>query len=90
MLTYQGRVIVPDEGFYVRDFLYFPHSTKSAYPRRQFVRGTRTRLTRAVLSIEDQEGHGCLFEDAEVLAKYVGLIPGRGNHTTLVHDAMSA
>jgi hypothetical protein len=43
-----------------------------------------------VLSIKDKEGHGCLFEDAEVFAKYVGLIPGRGNHTTFIHDAMSA
>jgi len=30
------------------------------------------------------------FEDAEVLAKYVGLIPGHRNRTMFFHDAMSA
>jgi hypothetical protein len=45
-----------------------------------------------VFSINDREVTGCLFEYAEVLAKYVGLIPipGRGNHTTFIHDAKSA
>jgi hypothetical protein len=72
---FQGQVIVPDFGFYGRDFHV------SLIRQNRLIAGV-SRLSELspelrddVLSIKDKRAMGCLFDDAEVLARYAGLHP---------------
>ncbi len=86
----QGQVIVPDFGFYGRP------SHVSLIRQNRIVTGLNylsevpRPLGQALLTIKDKLGRDCVFEDAEVLASYAGLVPGTEGHTTFVQRAMGA
>ena len=72
---YQGQVVVPDFGFYGRDF----HT--NLIRQNRLIAGVNClselpeKLRQNVLLIKDKEGCGCTFEDAEALALYARLRP---------------
>lgn len=84
----QGQVIVPDGGFYLRDFHV------SFIRQNRLIAGVTTlselspRLRQMSLTIKDIQGHGCVFEDAETLANYAGLTRDTNGFGDFVRRAM--
>jgi hypothetical protein len=78
MSHFEGQIIVPDFGFYGRDF-------HSRFVREErLIAGVNTlnelppRLRQMALLIKEKQASGATVEDAEELAKYEGL--GRGTN----------
>lgn len=85
---FKGHVIVPDGGFYLRDF----HTSLIRQGRLtvgliSLSEVSRT-LQQAVLAIKDRHAVGCLFDDAETLAKYEGLSRDTNGYSDFIRDAM--
>lgn len=87
MSSYRGQIILPD-GFYLRDHhislvreqrLIAAVNTLSELPER---------LRQAVLSIPTKIAAHALYEDAEVLARYRGLVPNTIEHSDFISEAM--
>jgi hypothetical protein len=85
---FQGQVIVPDFGFYGRE-----HHI-SLIRQNRLVAGVTTlsevsaALQQALLTIPKKTASRTTYEDAEVLAKYKGLIPHTVEHSDFVFEAM--
>lgn len=83
---FQGQVIVPDFGFYGRDFyislIRQNRLTAGVHRLSELTPGLR----QTVLLIKDKVGDECTFEDAETLAAYRGLVPGTNAHTEFVEN----
>jgi hypothetical protein len=73
MAHYKGQLIVPDLGFYGRDAHVSLIREGRLIAGVNYLAELQPKLRYAVLLIEDKEGSGTTFEDAEVLAKYRGL-----------------
>jgi hypothetical protein len=86
---FQGRIIIPDFGFYGRSF-HVP-----LIRQNRLVAGVSTlselapTLRQQVLLIRDKEGAQCTYDDALTLALYAGLTPGETGHTAFVQERMS-
>jgi hypothetical protein len=46
------------------------------------------QLAQTLLTIADKQGERCVFEDAETLAGYAGLLPGTNGHTAFVERSV--
>jgi hypothetical protein len=84
----KGQVIVPDFGFYGRDL------HRSLIRQNRLVAGVNRlaevpALQQVLLTIKDKVPAGCVFEDAEVLAKYAKLLPGTNGYSEFVRQAMA-
>lgn len=88
--NYPGTVVVTDTGFYgrdghaalVRENRFIAHvNSLSDVPKE---------LRKSLLSIKDKTARGCLFEDAELLAKYAGYMHGTNAFNDFVSDAMGS
>jgi hypothetical protein len=89
MNMFKGQLIIPDLTFYGR-----PIHTNLVREERliagvQYLGDLPLPLRRAVLSIKDKQGYGCLFEDAETLAKYAGLQYGTTGFSDYVAQSVS-
>ena len=86
---FKGQVIVQDFGFYARDF----HA--SLIRENRLIAGVHTlselneKLRQMCLLVETQAA-GCTYEDALVLAKYAGHVPGTKAFNAAVQRAMAA
>ena len=87
----QGQVIIPDLGFYGRDF-HVPLIRQGRLTAGVFSLDELTQsLRRHALLIKNKEGHQCTAEDAETLADYCSGFPrGTDGHTTYMQQAMRA
>lgn len=90
---FKGQIIVPDFGFYARDF----HA--SLIRENRLIAGVHTLSQldgklRDMCLLMDKVGMGCTFEDAEMLAKYEGLRPDparvRNPYNKYIDEAMGA
>jgi hypothetical protein len=87
---YQGQVVVPDFGFYGRE-----HHV-ALIRQNRLVAGVTTLsevslpLQQALLTIPKKTAARATYEDAEILARYEGLVPRTVAHTGFIEDAMRA
>src|SRR5262249_22987481 len=79
---HQGQIIVPDFGSYGHPL------HMSLIRQRRLTAGVRTldALPFDTLLFDVKYGSRCTPEDAETLAKYAGLTPGRNEHTEYVQS----
>jgi hypothetical protein len=81
------QIIVPDFAFYARPFLTF------LIRENRLIAGVYTlleldeKMQRCLLV--DTVGAGCTYEDATVLAKYDGHVPGTNAFNSFVRGAMA-
>ncbi|MBA2400937.1 MAG: hypothetical protein H0V72_19990 [Bradyrhizobium sp.] len=85
---FKGQIIVPDFGFYARDF----HA--SLIRENRLIAGIHTlaeldNKLRQMCLLMDKESAGCTFEDAELLAKYAGHVPHTNAFDAFVQRAMT-
>lgn len=86
---FKKQIIIPDFGFYARPF----HS--SLIREDRLIAGVYT-LSELEPKLRDQcllmekVGMQCTYDDAEVLARYEGLIPGRNDYNARVAQMMAA
>lgn len=87
---FQGQIIVPDFGFYGRDF----HT--SLILQNRLIAGVNTltelsdTLRQTLLGhIKDIHGHQATYEDALTIARYKGYDPQTVRHTEFIHGAMA-
>lgn len=74
---YKKQIIVEDAGFYLRDMHTYLLRENRLILGVNNLSELPPKLRRDALLIEDKEGSGCTFEDAETLALYEGLRPDR-------------
>lgn len=86
---FQGHVIVPDFGFYGRDFYSSLVRQNRLVAGVTFLAELTPKLRQMSLSIKDKDGLGCLFEDAETLADYAGLTRDTNGYGDFVRRLMS-
>jgi hypothetical protein len=85
---YQGRVVVPDFGFYGRD------SHVSLIRENRLIAGVRlldelpAKLRQNVLLVDQKDMAGVLYTDAEELARHAGLLRGTVEFNDFVAGAM--
>lgn len=86
----KGQVIVPEFGFYGRDLHVSLIREERLIAGVNFLSELRRQelLKDAVLLIKDKVGEGCLFEDAETLARYAGYMPGTVGFSTFVEKVV--
>jgi hypothetical protein len=85
---FKGQIIVPDFGFYARDF----HT--SLIRENRLIAGVHTlaeldSTLRQMCLLMEKVGSQCTYDDAEVLAKYAGLQPKTVAYIDFVDAAMS-
>lgn len=85
---FKGQIVIPDFGFYGRDAHIGLIREERLIAGVNFLDELSPRLRNAVLLIKDKQGHGALYEDAETLANFAGLIPGTNGYNDFVADAM--
>ncbi|QAU49661.1 hypothetical protein [Bradyrhizobium guangzhouense] len=83
-----GQVIIPDFGFYGRDL------HRALIRQNRLIAGVNRlaelpALQHILLTIKDKVPAGCVFEDAELLAKYAKLKPGDVGYSDFVWRAMA-
>jgi len=75
VFQFKGQVIIPDFGFYARDF----HASLIREKRLAVGVNSLSELTpkmrQLCMMMEDKTGDRCAYEDAEALARYEGLSP---------------
>lgn len=86
---FNGQIIVPDFGFYARDF----HA--SLFRENRLIAGVYSlselnpKMRNLALLVE-KTGRQCTFDDAETLARYEGLVPSTNAYNARVEQMMSA
>lgn len=81
----KGQIIIPDFGFYGRDF-YTPLIRQNRLTAGLFfLDEVSPKLKKTLLMIKDKRGEGCVWEDANTLADYAHLSPGTVAHTEFVN-----
>lgn len=89
MAHFQGSVVVPDGGFYLRD------SHINLIRQGRLIAGVNhlselsPKLRNGVLLITDKEAAGTTMEDADTLAQYAGLSRSTNGYKDFVTDAMA-
>jgi hypothetical protein len=86
---FKAQIIVPDFGFYARDF----HA--SLIRENRLIAGVYTlaeldKKLRQMCLLMETEAVGCTHEDAEVLAKYEGLVPNTVGYSAFLAKLMAA
>jgi hypothetical protein len=85
----EGQLIVPDFGFYGRDY----HTSLIRQDRLtagiHFLAELPARLRNEALLIQDKIGHHCTPKDAAILADHAGLIPGTTAHTDFLQNRVT-
>jgi hypothetical protein len=85
---HKGQVIVPDFGFYGRDF----HTTLIRQNRLtagvNFLAELPVKLSQALLTVRDKTPCGTTAADARELAEYTGLMPDTTAHTDFMQRAI--
>ncbi|MBR1214616.1 hypothetical protein [Bradyrhizobium sp. JYMT SZCCT0180] len=86
---FKGQIIVPDFGFYARDF----HA--SLIREGRLIAGVYTlseldKRLREMCLLMETEASRCTYEDAEALARYEGLVPGTVGYSAFVDKLMAA
>lgn len=84
---HKGQVIVPDFGFYGRDFHMSLIRQNRLTAGVHFLDELSPKLQKAMLLIKDKQYGQCTWEDAEVLALYKGLQPHTTSHTEFLQRA---
>jgi hypothetical protein len=86
---FDGRIVVPDFGFYGRDV----HANLIRQGRLiagvNFLDELSPRLRKSVLLVKDKVASGCTFEDAETLAMYERHTRGTNACNDFVQAAMA-
>jgi hypothetical protein len=85
---HQGHTIVPDSGFFLKDMHVSLIRQNRLTCGLNSLSEVSDILRHAILGIKQKEGHGCLFEDAEVLAKYRRLEPSTRGFRDYVDTVM--
>jgi hypothetical protein len=85
---FKGQIVVPDFGFYGRDIHIGLVRENRLIAGVRYLDELPLQLRRAVLTIPSPEAHGALHEDAELLARYAGLVPHTNGYNAFVDDAM--
>jgi hypothetical protein len=65
-----GQIIIPDFGFYGRDFYLSLIRQNRLTACVNFLEEVAPKLQRALLTMRDKYGAGCIWEDAQTLARY--------------------
>jgi hypothetical protein len=84
---FRGQIVIEDFGFYARPF----HTRLIREDRLMaglYALSELDEKLRQMCLLMDTEAAGCTFEDAETIAKYDGLIPGRNDFNSFVRKAM--
>jgi len=87
---FKGQVIIPDFGFYGRE-----HHI-ALIRQNRLIAGVNTLsevslpLRQALLTIPEKTASRATYEDAEILARYRGLVPRTVAHTDFLAGAMGA
>jgi hypothetical protein len=89
MAYYKGRPVVPDLGFYGRDAHVRLIREGRLIAGVNFLSELPPKLKNAVLLIEDKEGSGTTYQDAETLARYARKAPGTKGDSDFVSGAMA-
>jgi hypothetical protein len=84
-----GQIILPDFGFYGRDLHISLIRQNRLVAGVNFLSELTTTLRHAVTLIEDKIPLQCSWEDAQLLARYAGLMPETTAHTDFLHQATS-
>ena len=82
---HKGQIIVPDFGFYGRDFYVSLIRQNRLLAGVRYLAELSPSLQQLLLSIKDIQGHEAVFDDAEVLARYAGFAPGTQGFADYVH-----
>ena len=85
---YQGQLVIPDFGFYGRDVHTSLIHENRLIAGVNYLDEVPLRLKAALLSIEDKEAHGALYDDAVLLAKFAGLTPHTNEFNAEVDASM--
>jgi hypothetical protein len=89
MAQAKGQLLVPEGGLYLRPLhLSLMSENRLAVGLRTFSQITDPQLRQELELVADKSGAFCTYEDAVVLAKYAGLVPGTDGHTTFVQERM--
>ncbi len=83
---FQGQIIVPDFGFYGRDFYMSLIRQDRLIAGVNYLAELSPSLRQNVLLIKDKTGAHCTYEDAETLASYASLTPNTVAHTDFVQS----
>jgi hypothetical protein len=86
---YKGQVVVNDLGFYGRDAHTSLIREKRLIAAVNYLDELPKKLRNAVLLIKDKYPANVLHEDAVLLAKFAGLIPGTNEFNDYIQDAMA-
>lgn len=84
----QGQIIVPDFGFYGRDFYMSLIRQQRAILGINSLSELSKPLQQAVLLIDHKEGEHCTWEDAQTLASYTSFAPFTNGYTDYVQHLM--
>jgi len=87
---YKGKVIIPDLGFYARDF----HDALIREKRLAVGVNSLSELTpkmrQLCMLMEDKSGDRCTYQDADELARYQGLTPHTMGWNDFMKDMMGS
>ena len=86
--NFAGHIIVPDFGFYGRDFYTSLLRQDRLTVGVNFLSELPPKLQQAVLLINHKSGQHCTWDDAQTLALYAGLTPNTTGHTEFVQRLM--
>jgi len=86
---FQGQVIVPDFGFYGRDFYSDLVRQNRLIASLNFLSEVSPKLQQMLLSIKEKSGAGCAWEDAKVLASHAGHARDTTGYNDFVHSLMA-
>lgn len=83
---HKGHVIIPDFGFYGRDFQLSLIRQNRLTAAVQFLAELPPKLQRAVLLIKHKHGYETTAEDAETLAQFTGFAQGTTAYTDFLQN----
>lgn len=89
MNHYQGQIVVPDFGFYGRNVHTNLVRQNRLIAGLNYLAEVPLQLRTTLLAVKDKTMHAVLYEDADMLARHAGLIPGTTGFSDFVSHAMS-
>lgn len=86
---FDGLVIIPDFGFYGRDYLEYLAREERLICGVRALDELSQKLRQAVLLFPDKVARHCTADDAEVLASYAGKVRGTQGYTDFVAELIA-
>jgi hypothetical protein len=88
MSKFKGQIIVPDFGFYARDF-HVSLIRENRLIAGVFTLSELNEKLRQMCLMMEKEAAQCTYEDAEVVARYEGLIPTTNGYNARLEQLMA-